>query len=312
MIVNVIQYIEDKKIFVLYTENTCYAFKIAHGKFPVHLYYGNRKNAVFHYEEEAVNFAPVVSGEDVFSLDAAMLEFSGFETGDYRTTSVRVNGRHNNGDTCFTYCGYRIIKGVVPVPGLPYAKEGENTETLEVKLCDKVLGCNLYLLYTVYPDCDVIVRSAKIENISAEEVLVENCMSLCLDLQGHDYDVVTLAGCYGNEMQKQRNPLFFGSQRVFSRRGATSHQFNPFMALCMKDADREHGSVYAVNLIYSGDFVTEAEVSSVSLEKEVRTYTRLQTGIISDKFKYRLDLNESFTSPQGILTYSDAGFRKMT
>ena len=303
-----IQFNENNQTFILSTENTCYAFKIAHNKYPVHLYYGKREDLDITYCEEATNFSVIPSGEEIFSLDAAMLEFSGFGIGDYRTTSIKITGKCNNGDSCFIYCGYKIMDGNIRIDGLPYAKNGSGIETLEIKLYDKILSCNLYLYYTVYPNCDVIVRSAKVENLGASEVFIENCASVCLDLKGSDFDVISLSGCYAKEMQRNRTPLFFGSQKVFSRRGATSHNFNSFMAICEKTANYDKGNVYAVNLLYSGDFVTEAETSYVSLAKSEYTLTRIQTGINSENFSYKLGYNEVFHSPQGIITYSGNGF----
>ena len=307
-----IKYNAESKTFILNTNETCYAFKIAHDKFPVHLYYGDKENPNLNYSEEGVNFSIVPNGEKVFSLDSSMLEFSGFGVGDYRTTSVKIRSRKNNGDTCFLYSGYKIFDGARAIDCLPYAKSGNGVKTLEIKLRDETLNCNLYLYYTVYPDCDVIVRSAKVENSGTDDVSVENCMSLCLDLKGNDFDVITLSGCYAKEMQRNRNPLFSGSQRVFSRRGATGHNYNPFMAICDKGTDYQNGNVYAVNLIYSGDFVTEAETSSVSLEKSEYSLTRIQTGINSENFAYKLSCNEIFDTPLGILTYSKNGFNGLS
>ena len=307
-----IKYNEKNQTFILNTEKTCYAFMIAHNKFLVHLYYGDRKNAHWQYCEEATNFSVVPNGEEIFSLDTVMLEFSGFGVGDYRTTSIKMSGKCNNGDSSLIYCGYKIFDGITTIASLPYAKSGTGVETLEVKLYDKTLCCNLYLYYTVYPDCDVIVRSAKVENLGANEVFIENCMSVCLDLKGNDFDIVTLSGCYAKEMQRNRNPLFFGSQRVFSRRGATSHNYNPFMAICDKNSNYDNGKVYAVNLLYSGDFVTEAETSYVSLAKSEYTLTRIQTGINSENFSYKLGYNETFHTPQGVITYAENGFNDIS
>ena len=303
-----IEYNDKTKTFILNTDKTCYAFMIAHDKFPVHLYYGDKDNVKLQYFEEETNYSIVPDGEEVFSLDTAMLEFSGFGVGDYRNTSVKITGKCNSGDTCFIYCGYKIFDGIVNIDGLPCAKNGNGVKTLEIKLYDKVLSCNLYLYYTVYPDCDVIVRSVRIQNLGASEVFIENCMSVCLDLKGSDFDVITLSGCYAKEMQRKRNPLFFGSQKVFSRRGATSHNYNPFMAICDKNADYDNGNVYAVNLLYSGDFITEAETSFVSLAKSEYTLTRIQTGLNSENFSYKLDCGETFDTPQGIITYASNGF----
>ena len=44
-----------------------------------------------------------------------------------------------------------------------------------------------------------------------------------------------------------------------STRGESSAQANPFMALMDRNADDEHGEVYAMSFVYSGNFYASAE-----------------------------------------------------
>ena len=58
----------------------------------------------------------------------------------------------------------------------------------------------------------------------------------------------------------ERRPLAPGKLTVESRRGSSSHQHNPFVALLSKDANEDHGDVYGFSLVYSGNFAAHAEV----------------------------------------------------
>lgn len=84
-------------------------------------------------------------------------------------------------------------------------------------------------------------------------------MSLTCDIPGREWDMIRLHGAHCWERNVCRLPVRMGSQSVFSRRGASSHQFNPFIAIAERKATEERGSVYGFNFVYSGNFLSEVE-----------------------------------------------------
>ena len=178
-------------------------------------------------------------------------------------------------------------------------------KTLEIKLSDRVTGCELFLYYTVFYEEDVISRYMLLRNRGNAPVKLEKCMSFTLDLPGLDYDMVSLYGAHYDERHLQRTPLHYGMQSIYSRRGASSHQFNPFFALCDKKATETKGNVYGFNFVYSGSFLDEVEVDQTE-------HTRVQVGLGEENFGYTLLPGEEFASPEAILTFSDKGFGQMT
>jgi alpha-galactosidase len=92
---------------------------------------------------------------------------------------------------------------------------------------------------------------------------------------------------------------------VSSARGASSHQTNPFLALCEKGANEDQGEVYAFNLMYSGSH-------SIKVETTELAFTRVSGGINEQDFSWLLGANESFETPECVLAYSDSGFNKMS
>lgn len=310
-----INYNNNNKSFTIRTKDTCYAFKVAHSKYLVHLYYGlNRTDIDCGDMPAKASFTstPYDLSKDGFSLETIKAEYSYFGTGDYRTTSLRIKNSGGDSNTLFLYEGYRIFNGYKPIEGLPCARGGEKVQTLEITLFDKVSRCRLWLYYKVYYDCNIITRYIKLQNIGKEAVVIENCMSLCLDINGGDYHILSMHGSYGNEMNLKRNSLFYGNQRVISRRGATGHICNPFIAVCDKSADYNQGNVYAFNLIYSGNFLSEAELTAVSTADEEYNLLRIQTGLGSENFCYKLASGECFFSPEAVMTYSGTGLNQMT
>ena len=303
---------EQKQTFILRTKDTCYAFGIVHGKYLCHYYYGEAgASESFGGLPEKTSFTTSPCGyeETGFSLETLPTEYSYYGTGDFRTTSLRLRCG-NDENTMFFYDGFEITDSHDKKDGLPRARG--KCETLCVSLSDEVFGCRLYLYYKVFYDSNVITRYSRIVNEGSGEITVENCMSLCLDLYGSGYDILSLYGSYGNEMQLKRNPLFYGNQRLVSRRGATGHACNPFFAVCDRTADYDSGGVYGFNLVYSGSFLSEAEVTSQSPVGEPYDMLRIQTGICSENFGYTLAAGEEFASPEAIMTFSECGINGMT
>lgn len=297
---------EDKR-FLLETQNTEYAFSIAYDRFLRHEYYGKKRDNAINYFKPIVKPFSVYnegSGYD-YSPTNSFLEIPFFGCGDYRCTALRIQGK--NGDSCtfFEYKNYRIFKGKNKLKTIPCARSFYDTETLEITMYDKVTDCILKLYYTLFPDCDVIIRSFTVENKSDASVLIKKVMPLCLDIEGHNFDMISLYGAQANERNVQRSPLSIGSQSITSRRGASGHNFNPFLALVGKDTTEQNGEVYAFNLIYSGSFLDEVEVDTAG-------NTRVSVGLGEENFKYTLESNEIFESPEAVMLYSTEGIGDMS
>lgn len=311
-----IKFDSEKQTFILNTKDTCYAFKIAYGRYLIHLYYGERGGSIdFGYMPPKVSFmtAPKGMEDGNFSLETIGSEYAYYGTGDFRTSSVSVRTPCGDGNVLFFYENHRIFDGGVSLGALPCARAGAGVQTLEIVLFDAVCRCRLYLYYTVYERENIIARSVKIKNENETPVTVEKCMSLCFDLCGGQYDILTLYGSYGNEMQLRRNPIFAGNQRLESRRGATGHNYNPFIAVCDSSADYDSGSVYGFNLVYSGNFLSEAELTSYTPASFVPyDMLRIQSGINPEGLSFRLSAGEIFYAPQAIMTYSAEGINKMS
>lgn len=301
-----IRFLKDRQQFVLTTKNTAYAFEILEGRYLVHDYYGKKKSDIEKYEPYVRSFSPNLPQFPMkISPDTMPLEYSFFGSGDFRTTALKLKCADGSGVTDFVYDSYKIRSGRVAIDGLPHARAAENTKTLEVILKDDFSGCKLHLYYTVFYDEDVIARHMSLENNGKAPVTVEKCMSLTLDLKGINYHMLSLYGAHMFEVNLQRTPLMHGNMSYGSRRGASSHFYNPFMALCSPDATEEKGDVYGFNLVYSGSYLNEVET-------EYAKHTRVQLGLGSECFSYTVEPKERFDSPEAVMTYSAKGIGKMS
>ena len=290
----------SKDKIVITTKNTLYAIRIIDGDLPIHLYYGKRvRNTDFELKDYCRPFSPYFKkGDELYSSDNIMQEFSFYGYGDLRATALRVLDVQSGSDiTAYTFKKAKTFKGRKALTGLPYA-EGD-CETLELIFTDDKTQSELHLYYTVFFECDVISRYFTLKNNGKNDLKILKAMSLELDLPRADYDLISLCGKYLYERTAYRDPVCNGVHRLTSRRGASSHQFNPFFMVVDKKATEEKGSAYAFNFVYSGSFLDE-------IEKE-QSGVRVMVGLGDESFSYLLNPNEEFISPEAVMTYSGKG-----
>ena len=224
----------DKKNlrFYLRTNNTLYAMCVEDGRHLNHVYYGKKIRSVdFDPRPIPPHFSPYHGDRGTKYLpNTAMSEFPVFGCGDFRATALKLRDLTTGSDaSMFTYRSARRLTGKISIPGLPFASREEKSETLEITLADDTNGCTLLLYYTVFPESDVISRHFVLKNQGKKDIRIEKCMSIALDIPRGDLDLISLQGEYGVERVYQRTPLIHGNQRMFSRRGASSHYYNPFI-----------------------------------------------------------------------------------
>ena len=106
------------------------------------------------------------------------------------------------------------------------------------------------------------------------------------------------------ERNFQRVPVAHGSQMIGSRRGTSSHQYNPAVIFAEENATEESGSCYGMVFVYSGGFQAEAE-------KDQFNQTRAVMGMESGTFCYPLEEGETLVVPETVLTYSAKGLEKL-
>lgn len=291
--------------FYLETENTSYIFCIEDG-FPVHLYYGERIGCVnidYLIDRQIYSFFPQKK-DDVLQSSAITLEYSGFNTGDYRTCAIKTERADGVGCRLF-YSGYEIVSGAAAPEGLPHGR-GDDCKTLVIRLSDEEKQISVRLFYTVFEKENVIARRAEIFN-DGSDLILKKAASMLVDFLpcADGYDTIYFSGAVGNEFCVERHRLSAGIKKTGSVKGLTSHACNPFFCLCDCSADEEKGNVYGFNLLYSGDFSCEAELDETGK-------VRFVTGINPETFEWELRTGERFVTPQAILTYSGVGIGGMS
>jgi len=186
--------------------------------------------------------------------------------------------------------------------GLPcaYVEIVEEADTLEVDLTDRASGLVVTLSYTAYTGRDVLVRSVRFHNGGGRALDLRAAASLSIDFDESNFDLITLPGAWARERSIERRPLASGFQGVESRRGASSHQQHPFVALARPGTDEGQGEVWGLSLVYSGNFRALAEVDQFGR-------TRVQVGLPAEGFSWRLEPGAVFQTPEVLMVRSSQG-----
>ncbi|MEY8331533.1 alpha-galactosidase [Lachnospiraceae bacterium 47-T17] len=279
--------------------------------FLLHLYYGPRTECdmsyILQYYDRGYSGNPYDVGSDrTYSLDVLPQEYPCYGSGDFRSPAVNIRNGSGVFGIDLRYRSHRFIKGKYAIPGLPavYAKE-DKAQTLEVVLKDAASLVEVTLKYGVLPELDVITRSAVIKNCGKETVYIGKAFSAVLDFVQGDFDLLHFYGRHAMERNLERTPLIHGSQRLGSRRGASSHQHNPFFILADKHTGEDAGDCYGMSLLYSGNFGFE-------VERDQYDQTRMQLGISDEMLDYSLAAEECFYTPEAALAYTANGLTALS
>ncbi len=303
-------YDETEKIFMLHTPNTTYAFAVVDDCYLAHVYYGKRLHDTgirYLLREEEPPFVPSVNRREKNSfLDQAWMEYPESGMGDYRESAFCMRTADGFRGSELRFASYGIEAGKPRLAGLPATWGAEETcSTLNVYCTDARTGVEVCLAYSVFEDVDVVTRSVTVENRGNESVYLEKVLSACIDMENRDYEMVGLFGSWARERHVQRLSLGYGRQNISSFKGESSHQEHPFLALVTPETTQTTGEVYAMNFVYSGNFIAQAERSQFDS-------VRMTMGIHPEGFCWKLAPGEQFTAPEVVLTYSDEGLGKMT
>ncbi len=306
-----IQFIKEKGVFSLHTKNTTYQMQVGTFGHLLHLYYGGRVGGnmdhLFTYYDRGFSGNPYEADKDrTYSLDCLPQEYPTEGTGDYRINCLTVKNDDGTYSCDLRYKDYKIRKGKYDLPGLPAVYGGkEEADTLEIILEDSISKIEVALLYGVLEEQDIITRAVKISNVGNQTITIEKALSACLDFLYGTFDLYSFYGRHAMERNVQRATVIHGIQSIGSKRGTSSHQYNPFIILADEKANEDYGSCYGMCFVYSGSFQAETE-------KDQYDQTRITMGLQAELFSYELKPGEDFYTPEVVMSYSGCGIAKLS
>ncbi len=277
-----IQYSESRKVFLLTTRDSSYAFGVAADGAPRHLYWG----APLWRIDDLPAPAP---RHDISSFDPRQMleneEFPGWGGPRYYEPALKITRQDGNRDLVLHYVSHRI--------------DGNN---LEVALKDIRDDVEVTLHYRVYPDYGILRRSATIRNGLAQPFTIESAQSAAWYLPpGDGYQLTYLSGRWVAEQQINHEPIHEGEKVLESRKGHTSHNFNPWFAIDDGNASEEHGRVWFGALAWSGNW-------RITVEQTPYQQVRVTGGFNSFDFAYPLQPGESLETPAFYAGFTGGGF----
>lgn len=311
MIIINIFYNEKDKAFKLRANNTDYMMKVCEEGYLAHVYYGNKvpdEDLTYLLRLDESPFTPATNDRDRASfMDTLPFEYPCFGLGDYRESAFKIMDADGMSTCDLRYVSHKMYEGKPKLEGLPatFATEESGCSTLEITMYDKYADIEVVLIYTAFDKLDVITRSAVITNKGEKPFKVTRALSTCVDFDTDKMDMITLNGSWARERAVERCRLHHAKQLVDSCKGESSHQNNPFVALCDNNADEDKGEVFGFNFVYSGNFYAQAEVTQ-------HKKTRFLMGINPLDFEWLLEKGESFTCPEVVMVHSDEGIGKMS
>lgn len=305
-----IYYEEKNKIFRLDTKKSTYLIGLTPEGYVGHIYYGAR---LFHDVDSCLlrmgeaPFTPSVNKREKSAfLDAFPMEYPTGGIGDYRESCLNIRNEQGCMGSEFHYVSHEIYKGKRALEGLPASFGNEDeVETLEILMEDPVLEVSLVLCYSAFEKENVITRNVRICNHGKQTLKLEKVYSACLDMDNEEFEMITLCGSWARERRIQRHELHYGKQSASSAKGESSHQEHPFLALVTPGTNQFQGKVYAMNFVYSGNFLAQAELSQFDS-------VRMVMGINREEFCWNLRKGETFQAPEAVLVYSGEGLGEMT
>lgn len=311
MIIINIFYNEKDKAFKLRANNTDYMMKVCEEGYLAHIYYGNKvpdEDLTYLLRLDESPFTPATNDRDRASfMDTLPFEYPCFGIGDYRESAFKIMDANGMSTCDLRYVSHKMYEGKPKLEGLPatFATEESGCSTLEITMYDKYADIEVVLIYTAFNKLDVITRSAVITNKGEKPFKITRALSACVDFDTDKMDMITLNGSWARERAVERCRLHHAKQLVDSCKGESSHQNNPFVALCDNNADEDKGEVFGFNFVYSGNFYAQAEVTQ-------HKKTRFLMGINPLDFEWLLEKGESFTCPEVVMVHSDEGIGKMS
>lgn len=301
---------DAQQIIHINNNKISYVIEIIDGKYPLHRYFGR---AIRSYRGTGIPryFKRGYATEHEISIEHASFDDLPFEYplrghGDYRIPALTVTQEDGITFADPIFSGLKITDGKPEIPGLPsISASPAEAKTLELLCEDARAGLKITSYYTILDHEGVILRHQKIENIGSQKLKLQNVQSFSLELPAREYDFLSLYGTHAKEANRFRFRIHHGIQKIESTRGSSSPQHQPFFALISPDTSEEKGEVYGFHLIYSGNFLAQAECSQFGS-------IRAQMGIHPDTFCWELAPGEVFYTPEAVLNYSSGGLNAMS
>lgn len=239
-------------------------------------------------------------------LDLLPLEYSGIGKGDFRLTPLEIKCPDGTYVNDFIYHHHEINKGSLSAKTIPTAQAHEDdASTIIITMVDEYAKLELDLIYTVFEKTNIITRRTVLRNHHQTHLVIRKIMSMMLDLDDTTYDLYTFDGGWIKEAHKHKRELSYGTYIIDSTTGTSSNRHNPGIILAKKNTREDEGVCIGLNLIYSGNHYEAVQIANHGM-------LRFMNGINPHCFEWVLLPQESFETPEAVISYADHGFNQLS
>ncbi len=291
-----VQFLEERGLFLLMTENSAYAIQLTEQGRLVHLYWGARLLYPADYPALPPNY---IHASFNAYLHDTLSEFPTPGGIQEVEPCLQVSFADGTRDLRLAYISHEIYDG--------------GAELL-IRLKDQHYGLEIGLHYQIYADCDLITRRVELLNTGQVGITLEAVLSgsVPLPFDRGEWRLTHLAGAWASETQTERALITPGRKVLEGRLNYTGHAANPFFALDLIEpggagATESAGEVWFGALAWSGNWKALIEQS-----RSPYKLTRIAAGINDFDFSWLLAAGERFETPWLTLGYSASGFGTMS
>ena len=172
----------------------------------------------------------------------------------------------------------------------PFPHARKKDSSVGLRFIDKRNNIAFDVFYSGYYDCNAITCHTKITNLGKGTISLLKIPSLQINFEENNMIFSHFDGRWAQERHRFDQKLESGLIVNQSLTGSSSADHSPFTMVKGKSG------VYGFNLIYSGNHKT-------SFESNTTKRSRVILGINNTLFEYPLESNESFISPEAVMSF---------
>ena len=281
-----IYYLDEKKMFVLETAESTYAFaEIDGGLYSA--YWGEKLENPMDIPLPFTS-AGKVMGDHPLNIKQYNTEYNGWSGRCYSEPTLRVTFADQVRDLDLKYHSHKI---------------NSDGHELRILMKDVYYDFSVEVIYKIYDGLNIIDRNSVITNNTGDSVrlLSVNSASVNFPEKDEPYRLTSLGSAWGQEYDITRTPITKAKTVLESRAGVSSAVNYPYFAIDEGKAEENSGAVWFGSLQWSGNW-------KISVELDMLYKTRITAGLNDFDFNYPLKDKASFESPTLTLGYSNAGF----
>jgi alpha-galactosidase len=279
-----IKYDSTRKVFLLQTNNTSYAFGLEDSGQFINLHWGGK---IENTEDlPALRKTHYFHSQHFTHMKYGRVEYPVKTNGYFLEPCLKIEEPESLANLSLSYDSHEILEN-----------------HLKVVLKAKDYPFYTILHYKVYPEFDLIDRWVEVDNKGKENIQIDNIQSAAWYVSHtQKYRLTHLGGNWGSEWLVRQEFLEQGEKVLESRNGIGGHHHIPFFALDQDGvATEKSGELWFGTLQWSGSW-------KMIIEQDPMNQVRVSGGFNDYDFALEVKPGESHSTPIFTAGYTKSGF----